>query len=132
MKKIILIALAAIGGIVVIVFAVVSLTTTGVSKKADSILTQFKNGDVEAVYNESAMKNDFTLAEFKEAMGIGSKHSIAEATKVAWTGKGFKNSEKYIYGDFKFPTGTVQTLTFYFVEDNGELKLLGILAGEPE
>jgi hypothetical protein len=122
-------------GIGVAIVAIVALAlggSAGTDVAAEAVLQQFADGKYEEVYNESAMTDDFTLEEFKSAMGIGSEIDITTAEKVAWTGRGFEGEEKYVYGDLKFSDGETRVATFWFIEVEKELKLLGITGGAPE
>jgi hypothetical protein len=122
-------------GIVVVIVAIVALAlggSTGTDVAAEAVLQQFADGKYEEVYNESAMTDDFTLEEFTSAMGVGSEIDMTTAEKVSWNGRGFEGEEKYVYGDLKFTDGETRVATFWFVEVEGELELLGITGGAPE
>ncbi len=107
------------------------LSTAGVQKAAEATLTDFNAGKVEQVYSGSAMTTKYTLDEFKSAMGIGAERDISTVTKQGWIGRGFQNGEKYISGNFKFSNGHEQVITFWYVEVDDSLKLIGITSGRP-
>lgn len=117
-----------IGGCVGSIF----LSTAGIQKAAEATLTDLNVGKVEQVYSSSAMTKKFTLEEFKSAMGIGAKLDISTVTKQGWTGRGFQDGQKYITGNFTFSNGHEQVLTFWYINTDGELKLVGITSGKPE
>lgn len=124
--------LAGIGAFVALIVFFVFSGTSGVDKAAEAVLAEFHAGNIQSVYDNSAMTLDFTFEEFSAAMGIDSGFDISQAEKISWTGRGFQNEEKYIYGNFKFPNGEEQLITFWFVEVDDELQLLGITGGAPD
>jgi len=132
MKKVVLSILAGIvlliGGCVGVIF----LSTAGVQKAAEATLADFNAGKVEQVYSSSAMTKKYTLDEFKTTMGIGAIQDIANVTKQGWTGRGVQNGQKYIYGNFKFANGHEKILTFWYVEVDKTLQLVGITSGAPK
>lgn len=123
---------AGIGVLVVLIIALAFWGSSGVDKVAEAVMAEFKAGNIREVYDNSLMTNDFTFEEFSIAMGIDDIYDISKAEKIKWLGRGFENEEKYIYGTFKFSNGVEETLTFWFVEVDDELKLLGITGGEPD
>ncbi|MEK7146265.1 MAG: hypothetical protein AAB802_03715 [Patescibacteria group bacterium] len=131
MKKILLTVAITFASLILLLLAFVFLGSSGVADAADQILVDFENGQFEKVYTESLLDDEFSLEELQVAFGVGTPYDITKATKKSWSGRGFDGPVKYIYGDFVFPNGEELPLTFKFVEENGDLKLVGIVS-EPQ
>ena len=125
-----------IGGIVIAILLMIGLVfwkTSGVSDAADAVISQLNAGNIEAVYNDSAMTTSFDLEYFKQAVWYGTDADITKAVNLSWNGRGFENGEYYIYGEFELPNGATQTITYRFVKDEaGAYKFLGVTWGEPD
>lgn len=117
---------------IALIVGLVFIGTKGVDKAAEATLADFANGNVEKVYNESALTKEFTLEQFSNVLGQGAPLDMSKMTKIKWTGRGFNNGRKYIYGTFKMPDGSEGVLTFTFIKVDGKLKLFGIKTGAPE
>jgi uncharacterized membrane protein YvbJ len=123
-------AAVAFGGLALIIIffiSFLSVGTRGVQDAAEGIIADFHQGNIEKVYQESLFPSEWTFQEFNQNMGVGSNYDITKAKKIKWTGKGIKNNEKYIYGEMEFPNKKVLTIVFVFMNQDGELKLMGIV-----
>lgn len=124
--------LAILGWIVVVIIAAVFLGTNWVKDAANNVIDQIHQGQLESVYDASALAKEMSYADFAKNMWIGTDMSI-ETAELKWReGRGFKDSEKYIYGTFLFKNGEEQTLTFWFQKAEKEYILLGITGWTPE
>lgn len=117
---------------IAIIVGTVFYSAGGTKDAAEAIIVNFHAGNIEAVYNNSSMTDEFTYDEFYTVMGIGTELDISTAEKISWNGMGFENNEKYVYGNFKFSDGSEQVITYWFEEIDDELKLLGITGGTPD
>ena len=122
MKKTISI-LVGIVVLVAVVAAALFLKGPNLEATADNIVAELNAGNYEAVYNDSLLPFTYGLEDFAGRMGIGFEYDVTKGEKVAWTGTGELYIEKYIYGDFKYPNGETDVVTFWFVEKDGDLTL---------
>lgn len=130
MKKTLLTIAATLAIPVILLIAFVFLGSSGVEDAADQVLADFQNGEFEKVYTESLLDEEFSLEELQQAFGVGTAYDITKATKKSWTGRGFDGPVKYITGNFVFSNGEEIPLTFKFVKESGELRLVGIVPEE--
>lgn len=116
---IVFIALAGVGSF---------LGTIGVDDAAEDVMALFHEGRIEEVYRNTAtvMQEQYSFEEFKNVMGVGKEYDISKAKKKSWNGRGFSGSQKHISGAFEFTNGEIINLYFWFVKEDGELKLNGI------
>ncbi len=131
-KKIILGIGAVFVVLVIVILIGVFSNTQGVDVAADRVFSEMTSGQVEKVYEDSLFSTEMTYEKFSQTMGVGSGADLTKAKHLGWTGRGFSNNVKYIYGKFEFPNGKVQTITFEFIEQDGVLKLVGMYGGEPD
>lgn len=123
-------------GAAVFVFLIIGLitvftNTSGVNQEAERIHAELASGQIEKVYDESLFSKQVSLEEFSAMMGVDSAADLTKAKHVGWTGRGFKNNTKYVYGNFEFPGGNHQVITYEFVDVDGKLILSGIYGGKP-
>ena len=118
--------------VILLIVGMVFMGTKGVDKAAEATIADFQAGHAEKVYNDSILSREYSLEQFNNALGPGSGLDIGKMTKLKWTGRGFNNGRKYIYGTFRFPDGSEHVLTFTYIEEDGELKLFGIRPGAPD
>ena len=129
------VVLGIIGGITVFVLGLVFLVfagTSGIQGAAESTLEQFQSGQIEQAYEGSAFTKKFSFEQFDSALGANSNFDITSVEKINWTGRGFNNGKKYIYGNFKFADGSEDIITFSYVKNDGDLQLYGITRGAPK
>ena len=133
MKKTILLPLAGVAALAgVVAAALLFLTGPKLEASADKIVAELNAGNFEEVYNDSLLSFTYNLEQFKGIMGIGFEYDISRAEKIGWTGTGEQYLEKYIYGDFRYPNGETDAVTFWFVEKDGDLKLRDVTPGIPD
>ncbi len=129
------IVLGIIGGITVFVLGIVFLVfagTSGIKGAAEATLEQFQNGHIEQAYENSAFTKKFSFKQFDSALGANSKFDITSVEKIKWTGRGFQNGQKYIYGNFRFADGSEDIVTFSYIKNGDDLQLYGITRGAPK
>ena len=126
--KIIIGIAVVVAGILLLVFA----GTSGVKKAAEATLQEFQTGHIEQAYEHSALTKKYSFEQFNQALGAGSPFDITSVEKIKWTGRGFQNGEKYIYGNFKFADGSEDIVTFSYVKNGDDLQLYGITRGAPK
>ena len=108
-------------------------STDIVKESGDLIVTQLAEGNVQLIYSDSLLSLEISESEFRGLLGRGTKFDMTQATFIRWLGRGRKNHQYYIYGQFEFETGGKQIVTFWFLKDEfNQLKLMGISGGEPE
>lgn len=123
---------ATVAGIIILMLVFVFVGSNGAKDAAENIIDQMHAGQVESVYQASALAELMDYNQFSNVMGVGTDLDITQAELVSWNGRWFENGEKYIYGKFLMWNGSEQYLTFWFVEAEGELVLLGITGGTPD
>lgn len=129
------VVLGIVGGFAVFVLGIVFLVfagTSGVQGAAEATLEEFQSGHVEQAYDSSALTKKYSFDQFDAALGAGSKFDITSVEKIKWTGRGFKDGQKYIYGNFKFADGSEDVITFSYVKADKGLQLYGITRGAPK
>jgi len=133
MKKVLKILLSIIAVIVLLgglIVAGIFWMTSGVTEEADSVLTKLHNNEIEEVYKNSAFADEMPIEKFKEALGVGTPIDFTKMKKISWTGRGFKNSIKYVDGDFTLPNGETLSIRFAFIVTDGKYILAGITPTE--
>jgi hypothetical protein len=126
--KIVIGVAVVVTGILLLVFA----GTSGVKDAAETTLQQFQTGHVEQAYEASALTKKYSFEQFDGALGAGSPFDITSVEKIKWSGRGFQNGKKYIYGNFKFADGSEDIVTFSYVKNGDDLQLYGITRGVPD
>lgn len=121
-----------IAAFIVVIIAIVFLGTSWVRDAANEVVDQISQWQLEAVYNSSALVSIMSYNDFAGNMWVGTPMSIENAKLRWWNGRGFENSEKYIYGTFVFEDWTEEILTFWFEKVEDEYIFLGITWWEPE
>ena len=106
--------------------------TKGVEMEAEEVFTQITSGQVEEAYENSWFREEMTLEQFQSMLGMGKTLDLTKAKRIRWSGRGFDNDVKYIYGEFEFSNGSKQTITFEFMGEDDDLKLSGIVGGKPD
>ena len=95
-------------------------------------MEEFQSGQIEQAYEGSVLTKKYSFEQFNGALGAGSRFDITSVEKIKWTGRGFQNGSKYIYGNFKFADGSEDTITFTYVKGDDGLQLHGITRGAPK
>jgi len=131
MKKTISI-IVGVGIVIAVATAALFLKGPNLESTADNIVEQLNAGNYEEVYNNSLLPFTYGLEDFIGRMGIGFEYDVTKAEKVAWTGTGELYIEKYIYGNFKYPNGETDVVTFWFIEKDGDLVLRDVTFEIPE
>jgi hypothetical protein len=131
-KKYIIITFLTISLFVTAILFFIFFNSSGVTSAADKVHSELGSGQIQKVYSESMFRDSTTFAEFTQMMGMGSAYDITQAKHIRWTGRGFENNIKYVYGEFEFPNGTTQVITYEFIRSDGELILNGIYGGAPK
>jgi len=132
LRKVGLIVGGTVVGIIILILVMVFVGSNGVGDAAEDVLTQLNAGQIETVYQNSALAQVMTYEEFQTAMQVWTAMDLTKAKHISWNGRGFENEDKYIYWTFELPDGLQHYLTFWFQEVEGNMILMGITGGDPE
>lgn len=128
-----------VGGIVVLIALVVGCVfvfSAGAGEAADNVLAELNAGKVNEVYQNSSkeFKENVNLEDFTIFV-TGNNLKSADFTKTKshkWTGRGFNNAVKYVYGEVLFADDKNEIVNVQFIKNDGELKLYGLAFGAVE
>jgi len=123
---------ATIVWLVVLMIIFVFVGSNWAKTAAEDVIAQMHAGQIQEVYQASALAELMEYDQFSTVMGVGTEMDITQAELISWNGRGFEDGEKYIYGKFLMWNWSEQYLTFWFVEDDGEFILLGITGWTPD
>ncbi len=128
MKKILVIVIV----LILVALGIFFATQSSPKSSAEKVMSLFNKGQYEQVYKESLMSKRMSFSQFSGSMGIGFKRDITKAKKVSWKATGEQDSQPYIYGDFKYPDGEIEDLTFWFIKRKGDYLLFDITPETPK
>ena len=126
--KIVWIIFAVIIAFLVIVFVIVWLNTSWIDEKANKVISEIQNWNIEQLYSEinsiekaNNIKNGLTLEDLKNAIILpNGKADLRTIKNVVWNGRGFENSMKYIEWDWELDNWIKIHLRLEFIEKDWE------------
>jgi hypothetical protein len=118
MKRIILGALAALGGFIIVVLFLAFTMTSGLPKAADQFFAHIVAGDVETAYTETAdfFKENTTYEDFAAGVDYYNLNLYESST---WNSRSVENDLGELSGTITLSDGSVYTSEMQFTKEDG-------------